>query len=299
MKLSDLEVLHVVAQSASLNDAAKRLFKTQPAVTQAIKRLSNELGFALVTREDYRIKLTEEGKRFYKEAVKLIEHHENLKAMASDLAQGNEPKFNICYEAMSYDYGCNELIKSAFKQYPSTAFEITSGKRFVALERVNQGLSDIGIGPWFNLFHATGDLESIAIGEVTLGLVAKAGLMPKELTFEELNQYPCLAMKESGFEFDSDRLEYSKSMSVMKLDDISAIKMFVMQGLGFAMMTLNHCEKELLEGGLEQIRVLDRQDQFNIDIHAFRRKLPHYGSVANYLWDGFNQLGEQYSGRRV
>ncbi|TQF67425.1 LysR family transcriptional regulator [Pseudoalteromonas luteoviolacea] len=299
MKLSDLEVLHVVAQSASLNDAAKRLYKTQPAVTQAIKRLSSELGFALVTREDYRIKLTEEGKRFYKEAIKLLEHHTNLKAMASDLAQGNEPKFNICYEAMSYDYDCNELIKRAFRQYPSTAFEITSGKRFVALERVNQGLSDIGIGPWFNLFHATGDLESIAIGEVKLGIVAKTGLMPKELTFEQLNQYPCLAMKESGFEFDSDRLEYSKSMSVMKLDDISTIKMFVMQGLGFAMVTLNHCEKELQDGTLEQINVLDRQDQFNIDIHAFRRQLPHYGSVANYLWDGFKKLGEEYDGRRV
>ncbi|MBQ4835093.1 MULTISPECIES: LysR family transcriptional regulator [Pseudoalteromonas] len=297
MKLSDLEVLHVVAHSQSLNDAAKRLFKTQPAVTQALKRLSAELGFPLVTREEYRIKLTEQGARFYKEAVKLIEHHENLKAMAADFAQGNEPKFNICYEAMSYDYNCNELIKKTFRQFPSTAFEITSGKRFVALDRVNQGISDIGVGPWFNLFHATGDLESVAIGEVTLGLVAKKGLIPNKLTFDELNQYPCLAMTESGFEFDSDRLEYSKSRSVMKLDDIATIKMFLLQGMGFAIVTLNHCEKELQQGLLEQIRVTDKQDQFTVDIHAFRRHLPHQGSVAQYLWAGFKELGKQYSER--
>ncbi|KZN61174.1 hypothetical protein N473_22795 [Pseudoalteromonas luteoviolacea CPMOR-1] len=297
MKLSDLEVLHVVAHSQSLNDAAKRLYKTQPAVTQALKRLSTELGFPLVTREDYRIKLTEQGQRFYKEAVKLIEHHENLKSMAADFAQGNEPKFNICYEAMSYDYNCNELIKRTFRQFPSTAFEITSGKRFVALDRVNQGLSDIGVGPWFNLFHATGDLESVAIGEVKLGLVAKKGLLPSKLTFEALNQYPCLAMTESGFEFDSDRLEYSKSRSVMKLDDIATIKMFLLQGLGFAIVTLNHCEKELEQGLLEQIRVSDRQDQFTVDIHAFRRQLPHHGSVAQYLWEGFKDLGKKYRER--
>ncbi|MCO7190565.1 LysR family transcriptional regulator, partial [Pseudoalteromonas sp. XMcav2-N] len=70
MKLADIQVLDAVANAQSLSEAAKRLYKSKPAVTQALKRLSDELGFALVTREDYRIRLTEQGKRFHQHAQK-------------------------------------------------------------------------------------------------------------------------------------------------------------------------------------------------------------------------------------
>ncbi|WP_125781630.1 LysR family transcriptional regulator [Pseudoalteromonas rubra] len=295
MKLADIQVLDAVANAQSLSAAAKRLYKSQPAVTQALKRLSDELGFALVTREDYRIRLTEQGKRFHQHAQKLLEQHNHLKILADEFSQGNEAKFRICYEPMCHQETYNTQISSTFKQFPSTELVISSGRRFVALEQVNAGAADLGLGPWFDLFHATGELESIAIGETKLGVVAKRGLLPKRMYYDELSLYPCLAMVESGFDFDSERLAYSRGLHVMKLDDVSTIKLFLSQGVGFALTSLNTCRQELESGELERIEIIDRQHEFTAAIHAFRRHQSHYGPVARHLWQQFTVLGAQFA----
>lgn len=295
MKISDIEMLHVVAHSRSLNEAARKLYKTQPAITQAMKRLEHQLGFTLFNRENYRVTLTEQGKKFYSESSKLLNTRDDLQIMANEFSAGNEAKLGICYEPLCHQAVYNEVIASIFNQFRQTEIAITSGKRFAALEQVNSGTADLGIGPWFDLFHATGDLESIAIGEFKLGVVAKKGLLPKELYYADLAKYPCLAMFESGFDFDSERLAYAKGSHTMKLDDIASIISFLTSGLGFAMVSLNHCQAELKTGILEQISVIDRQDSFTAGIHVFRQHSKHHGPVARAIWDQFAQLGEKYA----
>jgi DNA-binding transcriptional LysR family regulator len=297
MKISDIEMLHVVAHSKSLNDAARKLFKTQPAITQAMKRLENQLGFKLFNREHYRVSLTEQGKRFYTESIKLLGVRDDLQMMADEFSSGNEAKLTICYEPLCHQSRYDDIIATNFKRFTQTETAITSGKRFSALEQVNSGVADIGIGPWFDLFHATGDLESIAIGEFKLGLVAKKGLIPSPLTYNELALYPCLAMFESGFDFDSERLAYARGANIMKLDDIASIKSFLQLGVGFAMISLSHCKHELESGVLEQIHVTDRQDSFTAAIHVFRQHNRCHGPVARTIWSEFQALGNIYAGR--
>ncbi|MBQ4849696.1 LysR family transcriptional regulator [Pseudoalteromonas sp. MMG012] len=294
MKISDIEMLHVVAHSRSLNEAAQKLYKTQPAITQAMKRLESQLGFKLFDRQNYRVVLTEHGQRFYKESTKLIGIRDDLQIMANEFSAGNEAKLTICYEPLCHQSAYNQVIASVFKQYTQTEIAITSGKRFVALEQVNSGDADLGIGPWFDLFHSTGDLDSIAVGEFKLGLVAKAGLLPCALPYEALANYPCLAMFESGFDFDSERLAYVRGTNVMKLDDIASIKSFLLSGLGFAMISLSHCQNELDAGLLERITITDRQDSFTAGIHVFRQHNKHHGPVARKVWSDFQELGKVY-----
>ncbi|WP_105169589.1 LysR family transcriptional regulator [Pseudoalteromonas sp. T1lg23B] len=295
MKISDLEILYTVGKTSSLSEAAQLLFKTQPAVTQALKRLEEQLGFTLINRSGYRVTLTEKGKRFCEESSKLLVLRDDLQVLANEFSAGNEAKFSICYEPLCYQEQYNEAIGDIFKQFPHTEMAITSGKRFVALEQVNSGVADIGIGPWFDLFHATGDLESIEIGEIRLGLVAKTGLLPSKVSYEELAQYPCLAMFESGFNFDSDRLSYAKGAGMMKLDDIASIKSFLLTGTGFAMISLSHCRAELESGLLQQIAVSDRKSTFTAKIHVFRKLARHHGPVARAIWQKFKAIGKQYA----
>lgn len=297
MKISDIEMLHVVAHSKSLNDAARKLYKTQPAITQSMKRLEGQLGFKLFDRQNYRVTLTEQGRRFYSESVKLLAVRDDLQIMADEFSSGNEAKLTICYEPLCHQSAYNQVVASIFQRFTQTEIAITSGKRFAALDQVNTGVADLGIGPWFDLFHATGDLESIAIGEFKLGLVAKKGLLPPSLTYDELANYPCLAMFESGFDFDSERLAYARGANIMKLDDIASIKSFLLSGVGFAMISLSHCQNEIDAGILEQIHVTDRQDSFTAGIHVFRQHCKHHGPVARSIWSEFQALGEAYARR--
>lgn len=298
MKISDLAAFCTVVEASSLTEAANKLHKTQPAVSQSIKRLEQSLGFALFEREKYRNVLTEQGRRFYFEAEKLLNHHRDLSLLATEFAAGNEPRFNICYEPLVYQNQIDQVLGNAFVNFPATEMNISSGKRFFALEQVTQGLANLGIGPWFDLFHSTGDLESMAIGRVKLGLVSLTGYMPPELSFAELAQYPSLAMKESKFNFDSERLAYRNSNNVMKLDDTLAIKRYLLQGMGYALIGLNLCREEIESGILQRVRVFDRNDEFEAEIHAFRLHISHHGPVARYFWDKLKELNIEYEKKR-
>ena len=61
MELNELQVLQAVAAERSFSRAAVRLHRTQPAVSQAIRRLEDELGERLFDRSSKGGRLTEAG----------------------------------------------------------------------------------------------------------------------------------------------------------------------------------------------------------------------------------------------
>ena len=79
MQLPDLTVFATVAAERSFSRAAKRLHRTQPAVSQAIRRLEEELGDRLFDRSSRDGTLTEAGRLLQDYASRLLR-------MASDAA---------------------------------------------------------------------------------------------------------------------------------------------------------------------------------------------------------------------
>lgn len=61
MELHELQVLQVVAAERSFSRAAARLHRTQPAISQAVRRLEDELGERLFDRSSKSGRLTETG----------------------------------------------------------------------------------------------------------------------------------------------------------------------------------------------------------------------------------------------
>jgi DNA-binding transcriptional LysR family regulator len=80
MELSQLEVFLAVARERRFSRAADKLFRTQSAVSQTIRKLEDELGEALFDRSSREGVLTDAGKVLYEYAEKLI----NLRTEASE-----------------------------------------------------------------------------------------------------------------------------------------------------------------------------------------------------------------------
>ena len=73
MQLQDLTVFATVAAERSFSRAAKRLHRTQPAVSQAIRRLEEELGDRLFDRSSRDGTLTEAGRLLQDYATRLLQ----------------------------------------------------------------------------------------------------------------------------------------------------------------------------------------------------------------------------------
>ena len=79
MELSQLEVFLAVARERRFSRAAEKLFRTQSAVSQTVRKLEDELGEALFDRSSREGVLTDAGQVLYQYAEKLL----NLRSEAS------------------------------------------------------------------------------------------------------------------------------------------------------------------------------------------------------------------------
>ena len=64
MQLRDIEYMVTIADKQSFSQAAEALFISQPALSQSIKRLEEEIGVALFARKRKKVLLTRAGELF-------------------------------------------------------------------------------------------------------------------------------------------------------------------------------------------------------------------------------------------
>ena len=86
------KVFYVVAKNKHMTTASEELHISQPAISQSIKKLEEELGGTLFIRSNKGMELTSEGKMFYdyiKSALELIQNAENEFTLFKDLSKGS------------------------------------------------------------------------------------------------------------------------------------------------------------------------------------------------------------------
>ena len=109
-----------------MTKASEVLYISQPAISQSIKKLENQLGRTLFLRSDKEMELTEEGKMFYKYVkgvLELINNAENEFTSFKDLSKG-EIKIG-CSTTLTKLILVNTL-KEFHNEYPNIFISITN-----------------------------------------------------------------------------------------------------------------------------------------------------------------------------
>src|SRR4029450_4342689 len=110
MELGELKVLVTVATDHSFSRAAIKLCRTQPAVSQAVRRLEQELGELLFDRRTKSATLTQAGDALLPHAIQLLQMADEAVATVHQLSQreravlrigGDEPDAHILLPGVS------------------------------------------------------------------------------------------------------------------------------------------------------------------------------------------------------
>ena len=75
MTLMQMKYAIAVADTKSMNEAARSLFITQPSLSASIKELENEIGIELFKRTNRGITVTPEGEEFLGYARQVVEQY--------------------------------------------------------------------------------------------------------------------------------------------------------------------------------------------------------------------------------
>ncbi|MCO7225234.1 LysR family transcriptional regulator [Pleionea sp. CnH1-48] len=296
MTLEQLRILQQIVELGSLKRAAEALHKTQPALSMAIRKMEDEFGFQILDRSQYRLQLTSRGKTFYRQSLSVLEQSEYLKSLGRQLAQGDEPLFRLSYEHVCPVDLVMRPMCEAQKRFQATEFRIRGGVRFTSLKQINEDEADLGIGPWFHLFHSLGDLETLPLMSFNIVLVASPSLIDvkKIKRADDLRHIPVASIMETEFSFDNERLtSYQNCVQHFKTRDIITLKALLKSGIGWGLISRHEIEDELKSGELQRIILDDTESEFSGEVRAFRRKDKRHGAVAQYLWEQYKMIGNE------
>ena len=94
MTLQQLRYAVTIADCGSMNEAAHRLFITQPSLSSTIKDLETELSLTLFIRSNRGISITQEGEEFLGYARQIMQEYNLLEDRFRDRSR-RKTKFSV------------------------------------------------------------------------------------------------------------------------------------------------------------------------------------------------------------
>ena len=187
----DLElyrVFYTVAKNKHMTKASEELHISQPAISQSIKKLEEQLGGTLFLRSNKGMELTEEGKMVYeyvRGALELINNAENEFTLFKDLSKG-EIKIG-CSTTLTKLILMNVLEKF-HNDYPNININITNDLTSNLISDLKLGKLDFVIFNESNIKETNLHLEKIK--ELRQGFVYNPKSYNDEVNnFEDLTPF--------------------------------------------------------------------------------------------------------------
>ncbi|MFB9329168.1 LysR family transcriptional regulator [Paenibacillus aurantiacus] len=143
MTLQQLKYVIEIARRGSMNEAAKRLFISQPSLSNAIKDLEEELGITIFDRTNKGISLSMQGTEFLGYARQVVEQAELLESRYLD-AKPSPQHFSV--STQHYAFAVNAFV-SLVREHGQTQYEMAlrETKTHDIIEDVRTMRSEIGI----------------------------------------------------------------------------------------------------------------------------------------------------------
>ena len=230
MTLTQLRYAIMVANSSSMNEAARNLFISQPSLSTAIKELEEEIGVELFRRTNRGISVTPEGEEFLGYARQVVEQYALIESKYVAKEQ-TKKKFSVSMQ--HYTFAVSAFVQLV-KQFGMDEYEfaIHETRTYDVIQDVKNFKSEIGIlyindfnrNVLTKLFHES-NLEFHPILECSIYVYMWKGhplAVQEMITLEDLREYPCLSFEQgayNSFYFAEEVLSTYEYKRLIKADD--------------------------------------------------------------------------------
>jgi len=228
MTLQQLKYVIEVANRGSINEAAKRLFITQPSLSNAIRDLEEEMQISIFDRSNKGISLSKEGVEFLSYARQVVEQAELLENRYRN-AKPSPQHFSV--SAQHYAFAVNAFVKLV-QEHGQDEYELAmrETKTYEIIEDVKMLRSEIGI-LYVNEFNekvihkmlkeANLQFNNLFTAKPHIFISVKNPLAKQSIvTIEQLEPYPYLSFDQgeyNSFHFSEEilsTLSHQKSIRV-------------------------------------------------------------------------------------
>lgn len=228
LTLQQLKYVIEVANQGSINEAAKRLFISQPSLSNAIKDLEEEMKLEIFERSNKGISLSKEGVEFLSYARQVVEQAELLESRYLN-AKPSPQHFSV--STQHYAFAVNAFV-SLVREHGQDEYELSlrETKTYEIIEDVKTLRSEIGIlylnefnGKVINKLLKSANLQfnSLFTANPHIFISIKNPLARQSIvTIDQLQNYPYLFFDQgdyNSFHFSEEilsTLSHKKSVRV-------------------------------------------------------------------------------------
>jgi len=255
-------VFHAVARAGSVSAAARELYVSQPALTQAIKKLEEQLGVQLFQRTSRGMSLTPEGDTLWRHvdsAYGLIRAAEKKLSEVRSLEDGE-------ITVGAGDTLCKHYLvphlRSFHSLYPKVRIHVTNRTTPETTELLKAGKVDLGIvnlplSPDTSLTVE----ETLTVHDCFVAGAGFARLKGSTLSLQDLSEYPLLLLEKGS---NSRRFLdlFARSLGVVlrpeiELGSSDLLVEFAAVGLGVACVVREFIGPELRSGRLFEVKLTE------------------------------------------
>ena len=291
MTLQQLKYAITIADSKSMNEAAKKLFISQPSLSSSIHDLEEEIGTELFIRNNRGVVPTPDGLEFIGYARQVVEQYRLIEDRYVDKKEIKK-KFSVSTQHYTFAVKAFvELVKKiGMDEYECAVHET---KTYDVIQDVKTFQSEIGI-LYLNDFNSQmlqkifreNDLEFTELFSCKpyVYLWKENPLASKKLiTMEDLEEYPCLSFEQgsnNAFYFAEEVLSTYDYKRIIKANDRATL-LNLMVGLNaYTLCSGIICEE--LNGGDYCAIPLDSEEEMMIG-YISRKGVPLSPLGRRYL----------------
>ena len=254
MTLTQLQYAITIAGAGSMNEAARALFLSQPSLSSAMKELEEEIGVRLFLRTNRGIALTPVGEEFIGYARQVVEQYS---LMESRYIKKEKIKKKFSVSMQHYTFAVKAFIEMV-KQFGMDEYEfaVYETKTYEVIENVKDFKSELGI-LYLNAFNEKVLKKIFSEYNLEFHEILKCGIYVymwkghplakrKEVTLDELDEYPCLSFeqgKNNSFYFAEEVLSAYEYKRLIKANDRATLLNLMVGMNGYTMCSGILCEE--------------------------------------------------------
>lgn len=207
MTLQQLKYIVTVAETGNITEAAKRLFISQPSLTNAVRELENEMQVTIFNRTNKGVVVTNEGDVFLSYARQILEQVGLLEEKYLNVKE-RRPRFSV--SCQHYSFAVNAFV-DVIKLFDANQYDFTlrETQTYEIIEDVSKLRSEIGIlyvssknEEIIGKLLKQNDLEfqELFVAKPHVFICSKHPLAEREsIALEELEEYPYLSFEQGEY----------------------------------------------------------------------------------------------------
>ena len=253
-----------MAETKSFTKAAEKVFRTQPAVSQAIQSLEEELGERLFMRHGRTSTLTQAGRILLEHVEEAFDTLEQGRLRIGALKELHEGELTISTSDTTAYYILPDVLHAFREQYPGVEIKIYCKPSPIAAEQVLTREADIGIVT-LPIEHPKLATEALIVREdVVICAPSHQLAKRKRIAFTDLATYPLLLLDRGSNTrtyIDQRFLKAGITPQIsMELGSIEVIKKLVQLDFGVSIVPRIAVQDEVEKGSLKSIGIFRRAE---------------------------------------